>query len=140
MDPYIAKILSYLGTLGLGGVIGMYAKSWIDYRMKKNQILLEARVKAYSNIMSKIPNKAMDPEVFTVPEPLKFVTVNKIFSEVSLLAGQPLSELIDAFIPTICEYHVALNKNDDVEGKKVHEKLDILARKMCTEMRKELMI
>lgn len=140
MEAYFTKALGYLGTLGLGGVIGVYAKSWFDYRLKKNQILLEARVKAYSNIVSKILNKAMDPEVFTVPEPLKFVTVNKVFSEASLLAGPVLTELLGAFIPIVCEYHAALNQNDDVKGRELHEKLDVLARKMCSEMRKELMI
>lgn len=133
-------IANFVGTLGLGGVIGVYTKSWLDYRLKNNQILLEARVKAYSKTISMFFNKAMEPEVFSVPEPLKFVTVNKFFSEVTLLAGAELLECVQSYIPKVCEYHKELNSLDEAKAKKLHMELEAIVDKMFYLMRRELTI
>lgn len=140
MPGDLATIVNFFGTLGLGGLLGVAIKSWIDYRLKKNHILLEARVSAYSKIMSRVLNMGMDPDVFKVPAPMKFVRVNQVFSEVSLLAGKDLLESIQGYIPKVCEYHDALNANNDVLGMKIHAELVVLIEKMCEQMRKELMI
>jgi len=42
------QILSYIGALGLGGILGVIIKSFVDFRITQRKLLFEARKKAYT--------------------------------------------------------------------------------------------
>ena len=138
----IEQIISYIGILGLGGILGVIIKSIVDFKITKRQLLFEARKKAYASLTGRVFNHFLEPDVTCFKEEaLIFAKINQLLSEAFLLGSNELVELIGVYKVKVNEYHKLLdNKNDEEKLKKIHKELTILAGKIFDQMRKDLFI
>lgn len=50
----LTNIVSYIGALGVGGLIGIFIQSFFEKRLSDKRMLFEARLKAYTGITGRI--------------------------------------------------------------------------------------
>jgi len=139
----IAEILSFIGALGLGSLIGIFIKSFFDRKLNDKKMLFEARIKAYSGITGRICNNFLEPDItklHKVNEALVWAKFNQILSEANLLSSSKLSKMLDDYMVVLYDFHCALNIKDEKTEKDLHEKVVELGVKIVGEMRKELYI
>lgn len=134
----IGQILSLLGALGLGSLIGIILKTLVDYRMSNRKMLFEARVKAYAGVTARIFNLFQELDIQRLPDEVKFTKLNELLSEVMLMASHELAEHIGEFKTKVFEFHIALGKKDDQKSEKLHKELVALVGKIHDQMRKDL--
>ena len=130
------QIISFVGLLGLGGLIGVAIKSIVDFRINKRQLLFDARKKAYSGITGRIFNLFMEPDIVDLKENAQiFVRINILLSEVFLLGSEDLVELVGEYKVKIVKFHTLLSKkSDNEESKTLHDELVKLAGKIFDQM------
>jgi len=138
----IGQIISYVGVLGLGGILGVIIKSIVDFKITKTQLLFEARKKAYSSLTGRIFNFFLEPDVTSLKEEaLIFAKINQLLSEAYLLGSNKLVELLGDYKVKVNEFHKLLGTNsDEKRQKKLHKELTILAGNIFIQMRKDLFI
>ncbi len=136
------QIISFLGILGLGGILGIIIKSIVDFKINKRQLLFKARKHAYAGITGRIFNFFLEPDVTCLQEEaLIFAKINALLSEVFLLGSKNLVELVGDYKVKVNEFHKNLSeKKDDKDLEKLHKKLSTLAGKIFDQMRKDLFI
>lgn len=132
------QILSLIGALGLGGLIGIVLKSFFDYRMANRRMLFEARVKAYTGITGRVFNLFQELDIQRLPDEVKFTKLNELLSGVMLMASHELAEHIGQFKTKVYEFHIALGKENDSEAGEFHKELVALVGKIHDQMRKDL--
>lgn len=137
----IEQIIAYIGTLGIGGLLGVILKSWFDYRMNKEKILFEARTKAYAGITGRIFNLFLEPDITMLKDnALIWAKITSLLSDAVLLGGPELADLLGDFKLKVCEFHKLLDQKNDKESEKIHKELVKLATEIHTQMRKDLFI
>lgn len=134
------QILSFISTLGLGGAIGIVLKSIFDAKIQNRKMLFEARTKAYAGITGRVFNLFQEPDIQQLPDSVKFVKLNAVFSETMLLGSRKLVEYIGDYKVKVFKFHVSLGKKDDAKAEKLHKELLVLVDKIHTQMRKDLHI
>lgn len=136
------QILSYLGVLGLGGILGIIIKSIVDFKISKRKLLFEARTKAYAGITGRIFNLFLEPDITVLKdEALIFAKINALLSEVFLLGSKKLVDLIGDYKVKINEFHKKLtDKEEGNEIDKLHKQLVDLTGKIFDQMRKDSFI
>lgn len=137
----IEQIISYVGTLGIGGLLGVILKSWFDYRMNKEKILFEARTKAYAGITDRIFNLFLEPDITMLKDnALIWAKITSLLSDVVLLGSPELTDLLGDFKLKVCEFHKQLDEKNDKESERIHKELVKLVTEIHTQMRKDLFI
>lgn len=138
----IVNILSYIGALGLGGIIGIIIKSIVDLRITQRKLLFEARKKAYAGITGRLFNLFLEPDITILQEEaLIFAKINALLSEVFLLGSNKLINLTGDYKVKVNKYHKKLSeKKDNGELQELHKQLVELAGKIFDQMRKDLYI
>ncbi|MBU2103598.1 hypothetical protein KKD95_01135 [Patescibacteria group bacterium] len=135
------QIISLIGALGIGSVIGVFAKSYFDQRAGDKKMLFEARVKAYSGITGRLFNLFLEPDITALKHnELIWAKLNQLLSEALLMASHNLSELLGEYKVTVHKFHIALDKKDESESAELHKKLVELTGKIHVQMRKDLHI
>lgn len=134
----IEQVLSYIATLGLGGLIGVLLKSFFDYRVSSRRMLFEARTKAYTGITGRLFNLFQEPDIQSLPDPVKFVKINALLSEIMLMGSHKLVELLGEYKVKVYEFHLALGKKDDEKSDKLHKELVESVGKIYVQMRKDM--
>lgn len=136
------QIISYIGILGIGGILGVIIKSIVDLKISKRQLLFEARKKAYSSLTGRLFNHFLEPDITCFKEEaLVWAKINQILSEAFLLGSNKLVELIGEYKLKVNEYHKLLNKKNDEDRLKIlHEEITILAGSIFDQMRIDLSI
>ena len=135
----INQIITLLGAMGIGGLIGVFLKSFFDHRLSNRKMLFEARIKAYSGITGRVFNLFLEPDITALKEDaLIFAKLNQLLSEAMLMASHDLAEKLGEYKTKIFEFHVALSKKDDEKQKKLHKELVKLAGEIHDQMRKDL--
>ncbi|MBA7545415.1 hypothetical protein ES705_37783 [subsurface metagenome] len=138
----IEQVISYIGILGLGGILGIVIKSIVDFKISKRQLMFEARKKAYAGLTGRIFSHFLEPDVTCFKEEaLVWAKINQLLSEAFLLGSNKLVELIGEYKPKVNEYHKLLaKKNDEERSKILHRELTVLAGNIFDQMRKDLSI
>jgi len=136
------QIISYIGVLGIGGILGIVIKSIVDLKISKRQLLFEARKKAYAGLTGRVFNHFLEPDVTCFKEEaLIFAKINQLLSETFLLGSNKLVELIGGYKVKVNEYHKLLGDKSDEERLRIlHKELTALAGKIFDQMRKDLAI
>jgi len=134
----LMQILSFVGTLGLGGLIGVLLKSFFDYRLNNRKMLFEARVKAYSGVTGRVFNLFLEPDITRLPDELVWAKLNALLSETMLMASHDLADYVGDFKVKVFEFHVALGKKDDKKSEELHKEVSTLVKKIYDQMRKDL--
>lgn len=140
MSTNATQIISLFGTLGLGGLIGILVKSFLDRKISDKRMLFEARLEAYSGITGRIHNNFLEPDITSLQEPLRWVKFNQLLSEAILLSGPKLSKMFNDYEVVLYEFHCALNKKPDEIQEKLHAQVVDFAERIINEMRKELYV
>lgn len=137
----VERILSYVGTLGIGSILGIILKYIFDYNINRRKLLFEARTKAYAGITGRVLNLFLEPDITILKnEALIFAKINSLLSEACLLGSPKLVDLLGEFKVKVNEFHVVLAKKDDEKAKKLHPELVNLAVKVGEQMREDLFI
>ena len=135
------QIVSYIGTLGFGGLLGIFLKSILDDKINQKKQLFEARSKAYSEISGRIFNLFLEPDITILRnDDLIWAKINTIISGAMLLASPELCGLLGQYKVEVHEFHKSLSKKDDKESARIHKNLIQLAGKIFDNMRKDLYI
>jgi len=134
----LTDALNFVGTLGIGGLVAIFLKSYFDHKLNNRKMLFEARVKAYSGITGRIFNLFQELDIQKLPDPVKWTRLNELLSETMLMASHDLAEYIGKFKVKVFEFHVALGKKDNKTSEKIHKKLVKLTGKIHDQMRKDL--
>lgn len=133
------QIISFIGVLGIGSLIGILVKSFFDRKLNDKRMLFDARIKAYSGITGRIFNFFLEPDITILKEDaLIFAKLNQLFSETMLMASHDLSEKLGEYKPKVYEFHIALRQRDNKRQKKLHRELVKLAGEIHVQMRKDL--
>ena len=143
----IEQLISYIGTLGIGGFIGIFAKYYLDKQANHQKLLFEIRVRTYSGLMGRMFNLFNELDLNNLPEAVRVSKINNILSEVYLVGSNELVELIGQFKPKLFDFHNELDKwvknkdahNED-KGKELHKELMLMIGKIHEQMRKDLFI
>lgn len=134
------QLLSYIGTLGIGGILGIILKYICDYKLNKRKLLFEARTKAYAGITGRLFNLFLEPDITMLEnDALIWAKINAILSEVMLVGSSKLVDLVGEYKVLVNEFHQVLNK-DDEKSKEIHKKLVVLAGRIFDQMRKDIFI
>jgi len=138
----IEQVISFVGILGLGGILGVIIKSFVDFKITKRQLLFEARKKAYASLTGRVFNFFLDPDVVCLKEEaLIFAKINQVLSEAFLLGSNELVEFIGDYKVKVNEYHKLLDKkNDEKRLQTLHKELTTLSGAIFDQMRKDLFI
>jgi hypothetical protein len=142
----IEKILTYLGVLGIGGVLGIIIKFYFDSKVSHNKLLFEARSKAYFGLMGRMLNLFCEVDLNTLPEPIRVSKINHLLSEVFLLGSKKLVELAGEYQILLFKYHEELHevtknkKKDETKLAELHAALIKLSIPINEQMRKDLNI
>ena len=134
----INQIITLIGAMGIGGLIGVFLKSFFDYKLNNRKMLFEARVKAYSGITGRIFNLFQELDMQSVPDEVKFTKLNQLLSEIMLMASHELAEHLGEYKVKVHQFHVAIGEKDDEKAKKLHKELVNLTGKIHDQMRKDL--
>jgi len=135
----INQIITLLGAMGIGGLIGVFLKSFFDHRLSNRKMLFEARIKAYSGITGRVFNLFLEPDITALrDDALIFAKLNQLLSEAMLMASHDLAEKLGEYKTKIFEFYIALSKKDDEKQKKLHKELVKLAGEIHNQMRKDL--
>ena len=134
------NILSFLGVLGIGGIIGIVLKSIFDFKIENRKMIFLARTRAYAGISGRIFNLFLEPDITSLPIELQFAKLNSLLSEVNLLGSHQLNQLLSVYKNKVFEFHKALNDKDEVKGKELHSDLVQFSSKIFDQMRKDLKI
>ena len=135
----LSQIISLVGALGVGSLIGILVKSFMDRKLSDKKMLFEARIKAYSGITGRVFNLFLEPDITALREDaLIFAKLNQLFSEAMLMDSHTLSEKLGEYKTKVFEFHIALGKKDDEQQKKLHKELIKLAGEIHIQMRKDL--
>jgi hypothetical protein len=79
----INQIITLLGAMGIGGLIGVFLKSFFDHRLSNRKMLFEARIKAYSGITGRVFNLFLEPDITALrDDALIFAKLNQLLSEI----------------------------------------------------------
>lgn len=133
------QIITLIGALGIGGLIGVLAQSFLNQRLSDKKMLFDARVKAYSGITGRVFNLFLEPDITVFKEDaLIFAKLNQLLSEAMLMASHDLVELLGEYKNMVFEFHKALSAKNDEKGRELHKQLLVLASKIHTQMRKDL--
>ena len=141
----IEKILAYLGVLGIGGILGIIIKFYFDSKVSQKKLLFEARSKAYSGLMGRMLNHFCEPDLSTLPEPIREARINHLLSEVFLLGSKKLVELMGEYQIALFKFHRDLHevdkkKKDETKATELHADLIKLSLVISELMRKDLNI
>jgi len=137
MDP--TQIISFIGTLGIGSIFGIFAKSYLDQRVSDKKMLFDARIKAYSGITGRVFNLFLEPDIVSLKESsLVKAKLNQLFSEAQLMASHDLSGILGEYKVRVHEFYDALDKKDNIKIDSLHKHLVELAGKIHVQMRKDL--
>lgn len=136
----IVKIASLLGTLGIGGIIGILVKTFLDTRLSDKRMLFDARIKAYSGITGRVFNLFLEPDIAVLKEDaLIWTKLNQLLSEAMLMASHDLAELLGEYKIKVFEFHCALlSKANDKKTDQIHKELVQLSGRIHVQMRKDL--
>jgi len=85
------------GGIGIGAWIGNIIQHFLEKDRRKVEMLFEARRNAYKDILGRLHNSLIDPELVGISDFEKKLKINRIFSEVELLAGTKLNDLINTY-------------------------------------------
>ncbi len=133
------NIVSYIGALGVGGLIGVFLQSYFEKSLSDKRMLFEARLKAYTGITGRIFNLFLEPDITVLKEDaLIFAKLNQLFSETQLMASHQLADPLGIYKTKVFEFHVALSKKNEVVLGSIHKELVQLAGKIHDQMRKDL--
>ncbi len=136
-----SQIISLVGTLGLGSMIGILVKSYLDQKSSDKRMLFDARVKAYSGITGRIFNHFLEPDIVSLKEDaLIWAKLNQLLSEAMLMASHNLSELLGEYKVVVHQFHKALDERNEEDSRRLHKKLLELAGKIHVQMRRDLYV
>lgn len=142
----LKTIISYLGAIGIGSIGTLFINNYFLSLENKKKLLFEARVKAYSGLVSRFFNLFNELDINRLGEALRFVKINELLSEAYLLGSSDFVEKLGKFKPTLLAFHSELDdlvrnkKKDDSTAMIFHKKLldDIGA--IYNQMRSDLFI
>jgi hypothetical protein len=136
------QVVSLVGALGIGSVIGVLVKIISDRELSDKKMLFEARIKAYSGITGRVFNLFLEPDITVLKEnALIWAKLNQLLSGAMLMSSHNLSELLGEYKVKVFEFHCALtDKRDDESLKKINKDLIQLAGKIHIQMRKDLYV
>lgn len=133
------QIIYFLGTLGVGSLIGILIKSFLDRKISDKRMLFEARIKAYSGITGRLFNLFLEPDITILKEDaLIWAKLNQILSESLLMSSHELSSLLGEYKVKVFEFHKALSNKDDQKSDKLHKELVKLVGKIHIQMRRDV--
>ncbi len=125
--PYVLRTIKLL--VAITGVI--IKRKVMDPRF-------EARLNAYRNIIPRIFNHFLEPDITSIKSPeIKYLVLTKIISEVILVSSEKLGELLGKYKLKVLEFHKALNV-DDKKSNLLHKELIELVGKIFDAMREDL--
>jgi len=135
-----SQIISLVGALGLGSLLGVFLKSFFDQRMGYKKMLFESRMKAYSGLTGRFVNHFLEPDITGLKEDaLIWAKLGQLLSDADLLGSSDLVELLGEYKITVYNFHISLS-NKSGEDKELHEKLTTLVGQIHTQMRKDLFL
>ncbi len=134
----IESIISYIATLGIGGLIGVLIKSTLDARLQNKRLLFEARTKAYAGISGRVLNLFQEPDIHALPDHVKIVRIGAILSEPMLLGSHELVDVLGDYRVKVQQFHVALTDGDEDKQIELHRELIKLAGRVIDQMRWDL--
>jgi hypothetical protein len=134
------EIIPFVSALGFGSLIGIVCKSIFDSRLQNRKMLFEARTKAYAGITGRIFNLFQEPDIQQLPDPVKFVKINAILSEIMLLGSRKLIESVGEYKVKVYEFHLSLGSKDDETAERLHKELLSLVEQIHTNMRRDLYV
>lgn len=134
-------LIQIFSTFGLGTLIGILIKSYLDRNLSEKKMLFEARIRAYSGITGRVFNLFLEPDITVLKEDvLIFAKLNQLLSESMLMASHELAQFLGDYKTTVYNFHVSLASKDEKQQEILHKQLVDLAGKIHLEMRKELFI
>lgn len=140
------QILSFVGAIGLGSLLGICIKAIFDSRQETKKLLFEARVKAFTGITARLTNLFLEPDMSQLPEEIFFVKLNHILSETMLIGSNKLNQLLVEYRQNLMNFHKELDlgkkdkKHSDHAAGELHKKLVLLVSKILNQMRKDLFV
>lgn len=146
MEWNLETIIYFLGAMGIGGVIGILVKHFLERKENKRKLLFEARVKAYGGLVGRLFNLFNELDINKLKEALRVAKINQLLSEAYLLGSHQLVELIGEFKPVLFAFHRELDdivrngKKDEDEAKSLHTELVTIIGKIYNQMRNDLFI
>ena len=138
----IEAIINSIGLLGLGGVVGILVKSFLDRKAKKQELLFEARVHAYKYISGRMLNLFNELDLNSLPEPVRVSKIHNLLSELYLLGSKDSIKLLGPYKEILFKFHNALEKNTENEAHliELHAKLSKYTGMLHAQMRKDIFI
>lgn len=145
-----SQIMQYVGSLGIGAVIGVLLKHYLDKNQRNNELLFNARKSAYKNVIGRLNNYFMEEDTRGLREPELEAFINSFFSEVHLLCSLKLKKVITSYSEKLIEFHKELTKSilaerdgdsqdsTKVQMEKLHKELSDLGNEAVDLMRREL--
>lgn len=125
--PFILRTIKLLVTIT--GVI--FQRKIIDPRF-------EARLNIYRNVIPRIFNLFLEPDITSIKTPeIKYLVLTEIISEVILVASEKLSDLLGEYKLKVLDFHNVLNV-DDKKSETLHKELTNLVGKIFEAMREDL--
>lgn len=125
----IKTIVSYLGAIGIGSIATLFVSNYFLSKENKKKLLFEARVKAYSGLVSRFFNLFNELDINRLSEALRFVKINELLSEAYLLGSREFVEMLGKFKPNLLAFHKELDevvrnkKKDESSAMMLHKKL-----------------
>jgi len=122
-------IINYLGILGIGGILGILIKSFLDKRLKEKELLFQARVNAYRGISGRMLNLFNELDLNSLPEPVRVSRIHNLMSELYLVGSKNLVDLLGDYKKVLFEFHNELEevlknkKKDETKCKELHSQL-----------------
>lgn len=138
MSQAAKDIITVVGTLGLGSLIGILVQAIVSHRQEKTRLLFEARVKAYAGISGRIGNQFLELDI-SRNKALRFAEINTLLSEVNLLGSKKLEKILDSYVRLLNQFHDAMHdKASDEELKKFHSACSEAGKKVFAQMKNDL--
>ncbi|MCZ2482839.1 hypothetical protein G9H64_07705 [Aquirufa nivalisilvae] len=99
----------------------------------------KGRLEAYSSIIGLILNLFCDREFISLPNPVKFTMLNRLFGKSFLLGSEELKVLLREFKTKVIEFHDLLGI-EETKSKDLHKELVVIGNNIYEEMRRDLQV
>lgn len=133
------QIISFLGTLGLGGLIGVILKSIFDIKLSDKKMLFDARIRTYSGLTTHLFNSFDDLDTSDVCDRYGYYRkINEALAEPMLLASHGLAKKFTEYRALYTNQKANWESFDSNEKKDSTRKLVRCAAEIHTVMRREL--
>jgi flagellar motor component MotA len=135
----LETIIQLASTLGLGALLGVLIKNFLDRNREAQARLFTARREAYKNVIGRINNFFSERETHGLNRVERRIQMNTFFSDALLLGGQDLRAAIQEYMDRVDDIDTKIDQApDDQEADRLDDELSLLITRIESMMRKEL--